>query len=72
MLDDEKFKDYDFLGITPNLIYIDPEFGLWKLPALQAAYKLTGIKDPWLESHEKFAKLCSELIETAIPDAKRQ
>jgi len=61
VLDDEKFRDYDFLKITPNLILTDEEYGLWKLPALQAAYKLTGEKDPWLEDHEKLAKLFDEI-----------
>lgn len=72
VLDDEKFSDYDFLKITPNLILTDSEYGLWKLPALQAVYKLTGEKDPWLEAHEKFAKLCSEMITVIIPEVKEQ
>jgi len=72
VLDDEKFSDYDFLKITPNLILTDSEYGLWKLPALQAIYKLTGEKDPWLEAHEKFAKLCSEMITVVIPEVKEQ
>lgn len=72
VLDDEKFSDYDFLKITPNLILTDVEYGLWKLPALQAIYKLTGEKDPWLEAHEKFAKLCSEMITVIIPEVKEQ
>jgi len=72
VLDDEKFRDYDFLKITPNLILTDPALGLWKLPALQAVYKLTGKKDPWLEAHEKFAKLCSEMIATVIPEVEKQ
>ncbi len=72
VLDDEKFSDYDFLKITPNLILTDSEYGLWKLPALQAIYKLTGEKDPWLEAHEKFAKLCSEMVTVIIPEVKEQ
>ena len=70
VLDDEKFNDYDFLKITPNLIQTSPEFGLWKLPELQAVYKLTGEKDPWLEAHEKCAKLFGEMITPIIPEVK--
>jgi hypothetical protein len=70
VLDDEKFNDYDFLKITPNLIQTNPEFGLWKLPELQAVYKLTGEKDPWLEAHEKCAKLFGEMITPIIPEVK--
>jgi hypothetical protein len=72
VLDDEKFNDYDFLKITPNLIQTNPEFGLWKLPELQAVYKLTGEKDPWLEAHEKFAKLCGEMVAAVVPEVKEQ
>ena len=72
VLDDEKFKDYDFLKITPNLVQTDPKFGLWTLPALQAIYKLTGEKDPWLEAHEKCAKLFSEIVEVVIPKVEEQ
>ena len=68
VLDDVKFDDYDFLGITPHLILIDDKYGLWKLPAVQAIYKLTGEKDPWLISHEKFAKICNELVSSVIPE----
>lgn len=70
VLDDEKFNDYDFLKITSNLIQTDPKFGLWKLPALQAVYKLTGYKDPWLESHEKCAKLFGELAAATFLEIK--
>jgi hypothetical protein len=72
VLDDEKFNDYDFFKITPNLIQINPEFGLWKLPELQAVYKLTGEKDPWLEAHEKCAKLFGEMITPIIPEVKEE
>lgn len=68
VLDDEKFDDYDFLRITPNLILTDPEVGLWKLPALQAAYKLTEEKDPWLLAHEKCAKLFGKTTEPGMED----
>jgi len=68
VLDDEKFSDYDFLKITDHLIQISPKLGLWQLPALQAVYKLTGYKDPWLESHEKWAKFCSDLTSITFPE----
>jgi len=72
VLDDEVFNDYDFLKITPNLILTNPEFGLWKLPELKAIYKLTGEKDPWLEAHEKFAKLCGEMVAAAALEVEGQ
>lgn len=72
VLDDEKFKDYDFLKITPNLILTDPEYGLWKLPALQAIYKLTGEKDSWLERYEKSAKIIDQLLYTTFPKIEDQ
>ena len=68
VLDDEKFDDYDFLKITQNLILIDPKYGLWKLPALQAIYKLTNEKDPWLEAHEKFTKIFGEVTAKIFND----
>ena len=40
---------------------IDPKYGLWKLPALQAISKLTDENDPWLDAHEKFAKIAAEV-----------
>lgn len=68
VLDDEKFDDYDFLKITQNLILIDPKYGLWKLSALQAIYKLTNEKDPWLEAHEKFTKIFGEVTAKIFND----
>jgi hypothetical protein len=31
---------------------------------------LTGEKDPWLEAHEKCAKLFGEMITPSIPEVK--
>ena len=68
VLDDVKFDDYDFLRVTPNLVLTDPKYGLWRLPALEAVYKLTGIKDTELSNHEAWMKICTDLINCAIPD----
>lgn len=54
VLDDEKFIDYDFLKITPNLVRTDYKYGLWILPELEAIYKLLGQNDSYLLHYEKF------------------
>ena len=47
---------------------IDPKYGLWKLPALQAISKLTDENDPRLETHEKFAKIFNEVTAKIFND----
>ena len=65
VLDDEKFKDYDFLKITPHLVQTDYRYGLWALPELEAIYKLTGEKSELID----YLKNPLKYIDEAIPKA---
>ena len=72
VLDDVKFKDYDFLRITQNLVQTDPALGLWSLPTHEAVYKLTGIKDNYLLTHERFISCVKNIVTATIPEIKEE
>lgn len=66
MLDDVKFNDYDFLGITPHLVQTDGRYGLWALPAMDAIYKLTGEQNGLLNWLKNPLKYISDELPKAI------
>ena len=72
VLDDVKFDDYDFLKITKNLVLTDPALGLWSLPAHEAIYKITGIKDNYLIAHEQFTSCVKDIVKAVIPEIKEE
>ena len=72
VLDDVKFSDYDFLKITPHLVQTDEKWGLWSLPAHEAVYKLTGVKDQYLIDHEKFSECVQNVVSAMMPEIKEE